>query len=334
MGEDIKLHFEFMLLHSALPVIGSLVSYRIAEHLQTGPKSAEELASLASINPSRLFQYLRLASHFEVFAYDLNSREWSNTPRSLILTSSLSRGLWEWHTDPMILDNYIHSNPILASDKEPHIIKNKPPLFETLSQTPELLLKFQKCMTEMTGFILNEIIENINIENSQKVLDVGGADGSLVLGILKRHEHAIGGILDRHEVEPIANKNINDNGLSEKALFHSGNFFESITEGYDCIVMKHIIHDWNDEKASVILKNCRKVLKEGNKLFIVDQIIDKNSESYPTNLAMDHLMLIALGAKERTAQEFEKLLSESGFSLVSVKRVGFEAVIEAVVINS
>ena len=332
MSESIKLHFEFMLLHSAFPVIGSLIANKIGEHLLEGPKSAEELASLASINPSRLSRYLRIASHFEVFAYDSESQKWSNTPKSLILTSPLSRSLWEWHTTPFVLEGYLHTTSLLESDKEPFIIKNTLPPFEILSQRPDLLFKLQTCMSEMTAFNLNEIIEKIDIGESKKVLDVGGADGSLLLGLLKKDTHVQGGILDRPELAPIANKNISENGFSERAQFHEGSFFESINEGYDCIVMKQVIHDWNDEKASLILRNCRKALKEGNKLFVVDQIIDKNSDYYASTLAMDNLMLIGLGAKERTAQEFENLFNESGFRLTNIKKAEFQSVIEAVAV--
>ena len=138
--------------------------------------------------------------------------------------------------------------------------------------------------------------------------------------------------MDRPEVALIANTNLSENGFSERVQFHEGDFFESITEGYDCIVMKQIIHDWNDEKASLILRNCRKVLNKGNKLFVIDQIIDKNSEYYATNLAMDNIMLIALGAKERTAPEFEKLFTESGFRLIDIKSAEHHSVIGAVAV--
>ena len=184
----------------------------------------------------------------------------------------------------------------------------------------------------MTNLVLDKFIEVIGVGASQNVLDVGGADGSLLLGILKKHGHLKGGVFDRPELEPIAIKKIIDNGFTEKVCFHVGDFFESVTEGYDFIVMKHILHDWNDEKASLILKNCRKVLKEGDKLFVIDRIIDKNSEFYAENLGTDFWMLVLLGAKERTVDEFENLFSKNGFKLSSVKKVSFEAVIEAVAV--
>lgn len=332
MSEDIKLHYQFMLFHSALPVIGSLVTYRIAEHLQSGPKSTEELASLASISTSRLFQCLRLASYFEVFTFDSDLQKWSNTPNSLLLTSSLSRSLWEWHTQPYVLQLYTHTTRIVASDKDPNIIKNEPTPYETFSQNPDLLSKFKKYKSELLAFSLNEIIENIDIGESQNVLDIGGGDGSLVLGIVKKHSYVKGAILDRHEVGTIANKNISENGLSEKVQFLEGNFLESINEGYDCIVIKQVIHASSDLKAALILENCRKALKEGNKVFLIDQVVDINSEYYATNLAEDNLKLVALGTKERSIEEFEKLLSQSGLRLISVKKVGYLAVIEAVAI--
>ena len=92
--------------------------------------------------------------------------------------------------------------------------------------------------------------------------------------------------------------------------------------------MKHIVHDWNDEKSLVILRNSRNALNAGNKVFIIEQIIDPHKDMYVSNLATDFLMRMTLGGQERSFEQFREIFSKSGFEIVAVKNALFEYLIE------
>jgi hypothetical protein len=140
------------------------------------------------------------------------------------------------------------------------------------------------------------------------------------------------GVFDRAEVGGMAEANIERNGLADRIKFYSGNFFEEIQSGFDVIVMKHIIHDWSDERCIVILKNCRKVLKVGDRLIVVDHLVDNSDENYSSVLALDHSMAMQVGGKERTLEEFRGLFDLTGFEIVEIRRALYERVIETRVI--
>jgi hypothetical protein len=78
--------------------------------------------------------------------------------------------------------------------------------------------------------------------------------------------------------------------------------------------MKHILHDWDDETASKILSACRKSILPGGKVLVVDQVVPAGNTPSPSKI-MDLEMLVAPGGKERTAQEWDKVFSQSGFKL-------------------
>jgi 2-polyprenyl-3-methyl-5-hydroxy-6-metoxy-1,4-benzoquinol methylase len=103
-------------------------------------------------------------------------------------------------------------------------------------------------------------------------------------------------------------------------------------EGYDCIVMKHIIHDWPDSESIKILKNCRKVLSPGNKLFIIDIVLDRNNHFYKDQISLDLMMMVHLSARERYQIEFERLLVEAGFKIEAINQVPYENVIQAIAV--
>ena len=114
-------------------------------------------------------------------------------------------------------------------------------------------------------------------------------------------------------------KNISSNGLSDRIEFIAGNFLEEVASGFDCIILKRIIHDWPELQCELILKNCRKSLKEGKKLFLSETILDPSIPEYGLQLISDHLMMMLHGGKERTLEEFKSLLSRTGFEYVNFK---------------
>ena len=154
----------------------------------------------------------------------------------------------------------------------------------------------------------------------------------MAIGLAKTNHNTQFGIYEIEKVKEFAEKNIEANGLTNRISAISGKFLDSVAEGFDCIALKHIVHDWKDESAGLILKNCRKALSPGNKLFVIDMIIDKNSTFYRDQVQNDLIMVHYLGSKERTLPEFEKLLLEAGFRIEKVSEVLFENVIQAIAI--
>jgi (RS)-norcoclaurine 6-O-methyltransferase/3'-hydroxy-N-methyl-(S)-coclaurine 4'-O-methyltransferase len=92
--------------------------------------------------------------------------------------------------------------------------------------------------------------------------------------------------------------------------------------------MKLVLYDWSDQLCEVIFNKCRKVLKEGDKLFFAGQIVDSSADDYFYALTLDHVMLIDIGGKERTVEEFKKLFHLAGFEVVDIRRALFMVVIE------
>jgi hypothetical protein len=92
----------------------------------------------------------------------------------------------------------------------------------------------------------------------------------------------------------------------------TGSFFDSIPSA-DCMVLKTVIHDWSDENAIKILTNCRKNLKPGGKILLVEQIIEEPHTLM--SLFYDLHMQVMLGGAERTEQEFKALFESAGLKL-------------------
>jgi hypothetical protein len=95
------------------------------------------------------------------------------------------------------------------------------------------------------------------------------------------------------------------------------NFFESVPEG-DAYIMKHIIHDWDDDRAEAILKTIGKAMDgKKNKVILLESVI-AGGATPDLGKFIDIEMLLFPGGRERTAEEFKSLFERSGFRLTKV----------------
>jgi hypothetical protein len=78
--------------------------------------------------------------------------------------------------------------------------------------------------------------------------------------------------------------------------------------------MKSVIHDWDDEQARAILKNCRKAVPSDGVLLLVEYCLGEDAKPSFAN-SVDVVMLVLTGGKERAEGEFRELLTSSGFRL-------------------
>jgi hypothetical protein len=95
-----------------------------------------------------------------------------------------------------------------------------------------------------------------------------------------------------------------------------GDFFKAVPPA-DAFVMKHIIHDWPDDKSTTILRNCRKAANPAAKLILVEMVIPPGNGPAPGKL-LDLEMLVIASGKERTEAEYAELFSGAGWRLTRV----------------
>jgi hypothetical protein len=111
-----------------------------------------------------------------------------------------------------------------------------------------------------------------------------------------------------------------------------GDFFQSVPAGGDAYILKHIIHDWNDEQCAAILNNCRKGIVSGGKVLVVEMIVPEGSEPSLSKLS-DLQMMAILPGQERTENEYRTLFNKTGFELTKiVPTISPDSVIEGVAI--
>jgi hypothetical protein len=153
------------------------------------------------------------------------------------------------------------------------------------------------------------------------VVDVGGGNGALLIGILHAYPHLHGVAFDQPQAAERAQKEIAASGLADRCEAVGGDFFQAVPHGADVYLLKHVIHDWDDGRAVTILKNCHRAMGEHGKLLIVEGVyparIDHSLASRGA-AANDVNMLVNTGGRQRSEPEFRALYDAAGFTLLRI----------------
>jgi len=203
--------------------------------------------------------------------------------------------------------------------------------FEVIAKNNQAEL-FNEGMVSLTRVVRADLLSVYDFSGIGTLMDVGGGVGELMVAILRKYPSMRGLVFDLPHCAEDANKNLGDSGFADRCQFIGGNFFESVTSGADAILMKSILHDWNDDRCLLILRLCREALKPGARLIVVDRILPDKIEPRADHLATvlsDINMLRGPGGRERTETEQRELLTSAGFRLTRIVPAGRVNVLEA-----
>jgi len=147
------------------------------------------------------------------------------------------------------------------------------------------------------------------------VVDVGGGLGTLLVEVLARFAHLRGILVDRAAVLAQAEQALAQSPHRARIELCAADFFEHVPAGGDVYVLKHVLHNWDDERALCLLGNCARAMPDTGKLLIVDGYLLPGGRRDATRL-LDLEMLVLCGAgRERRKPEFRALLHRAGLKL-------------------
>jgi hypothetical protein len=149
------------------------------------------------------------------------------------------------------------------------------------------------------------------------VVDVGGATGNMLASILSRYPKVRGVLFDLPHVVGDAPALLQKRGVDARVTIETGSFFERVPAGGDAYLLSHIIHDWNEDQCLTILGHCRKAIKPGGRLLIVETVLPPGDTPHQGKV-QDMVMLVFPGGQERTEVEYASLLAKARFRLTRV----------------
>ena len=301
----------------ALSLVADLA---IPDRLTAGPRSADDLAKETAVNADALYRLLRAAAGFGVLT-ELPERRFENNALSNLLRSDVQgsmRGMIRWLGEDSAWQAWggLDYSVKTSQPAFDHVLGVQ--VFEHFQQHPEAGQVFNDAMVGFTAMTGPAVAEAYDFSAFKQIVDVGGGHGALLAAIAGKHPGPRGVVFDRPEVVAGAPALVASQGLSGRIETAGGDFLSAVPAGADAYIMKHIIHDWDDERSTTILSNCRRVMSPGGKVLIVEQIVTDRPDAALVKLIDLEMLVMTTGGRERTEREFAQLLATAGLRMTRI----------------
>ncbi|HEU4769194.1 MAG TPA: methyltransferase [Pyrinomonadaceae bacterium] len=291
----------------------------IADLLESGPKSVDDLAATTNTHAPSLYRVMRAVASLGVFTEQEN-RTFALNPTAQPLLSNAPNSVrdmaifmgedWHWNV-------WGHTLYSVQTGKSAWSQAHGDDVFEYFKTKPDEFAIFNRAMTSLTALSTKAVIEGYDFAGVNKLVDIAGGHGRLLTEIVEANPTMQGVLFDMPQVIEGARQNVGKSSAADRVELVAGDFFASVPAGGDVYIMKHIIHDWDDERSVAILKNIKQAMNPGGRVLLVEFVVSEGNTQDFSKL-MDIEMLVSPGGKERTAAEYKELFEQAGLRLTRV----------------
>lgn len=288
----------------------------VADHLVDGPRPVGELAELTGSHAPFLRRVLRLLATRGIFREDDDGR-FHLTPCADVLRAdaegTIRAGVLAvtspvyWQSTGDLTEAVRHGE--LAFDR-----RFGQPFFAYLTAHPDVGAMFNEGMANFSAGEVERIVASYDFPASGVLVDLGGGFGGLLSGVLRARPGLHGVLFDRETV--LAGHVLGRLGADDRWETVAGDFFDAVPAA-DFYLVKNVLHDWTDDECVRILTNCRRAMKPGAKLLVVELVLPPGNEPHYGKV-LDLFIMLLLPGLERTRAEYERLLDQAGLRVTRV----------------
>ena len=307
----------------------------LADLLRDGPADSAALAGLTGTHAPSLYRLMRALASIGVLAEDEQHR-FSLTPLGSSLRSDIPDSLREWAMLALGGEHFRAWGELLYSVRTggvafDHVFGTDVWTYRAAHAEDAAL--FDQAMAQLVSSYDASLVAAYPFATIGRLVDVGGGDATLLVGILQAHPAMHGVLFDLPHVADRARDTISRAGLSHRCEVVAGDAFAAVPFGGDACLLSRVIHDWDDEDAIAILENCRRAIGNDGRVLLVERLIPPRvgvSPGAQSSSLSDLTMLVMNGGRERTEAEYRKLLADAGLELVRIVPIdGGPSVLEA-----
>jgi O-methyltransferase domain/Dimerisation domain len=297
-----------------------VVEIGIPDLLAAGPKDCDELATKSNTHAPTLYRILRFLAGAGLFN-EVGSKKFELTRLGSALRTDVPGSF-----DPMVrflLSEFewtpwgrlIHS---VRTGETAFDHVHGMGSFEYFMKNAEASAVFNAAMTSLSARSGTGIVERYVFSGLRNVIDVGGGHGFLLATILRANPTMRGVLVDLPDVVAGAGQVLENFAVRDRCEVVGGSFFDALPKGGDAYVLRQIVHDWDDDRALAILRNCRAAMTRTGKVLVVERQIVPDHREAMRVLHVDLEMLVNVGGMERTDAEYRSLFEKAGFRLTTI----------------
>jgi hypothetical protein len=296
------------------------VELNIPDLLAAGPRPIRDLAAQTAANEDALYRVLRVLATVGIFT-ESAPRTFANTPASETLRANVPgslRDLIHWWCDPMHFRTYAD---LLHSVRTGQPCFDKvfgEPIFDYFPKDPRESEMFNRAMISFSSIEVPAALEVYDFSGIGTLADIGGGHGHVLCAILQKYPAMRGILSDLGHVLEGSRECIRRHGVESRVTVTTADFFKSVPSGGDAYLLKHIIHDWDDPRAELILRNIHTAMGASKgKVILIEMVLTPGNHPHPGKF-LDIEMLTMVSGRERTEEDFRALFARAGFRLTRI----------------
>jgi C-methyltransferase len=281
--------------------IHAIATLGIADHMSEQPISVQELARLTSTVPEILARVLNFLTAYGLFNKSEDS--YALTPLSAPLRSDHPYSMKEVLSmvDESWWQAFAQLETAMKTGTTAFKLQHGTDFFDFLNHNPSPKARFQKGIEKLSTFDDKAITQNYNFGQFKSIIDIGAGLSNLSKVIAIQYPSTTTTLF---------------NLMAQIHLQKTKDYFSSLPTA-DAYLFKGILHDFDDKKVANILANCHQHLPKHASLIIAEQAIPQNEQPH-TNKTMDIIMMVLVGGRQRTINDWCKLVEVCGFKLKNI----------------
>lgn len=282
----------------------------IFDLISSGVNTIKEISATRSLNELVLTDLINALEQANILKFD--EQKIFLTSKGELLTENnpdtLKYACIHWGEEHMTAWQNLEYTLSTGKQSFTHIYKKT--FFDYLSDDKQKLENYHKAMNEYARDDYKNICEIHDFSIHKSLIDVGGGLGTLINIISKHNSNTKCYLFDKDDVLSLIRRN--------EVETISGDFFQSIPKVSDAVIMSRVIHDWNDEKALLILKNVYQALPNNGTLYLLENLTDEIDDKAALLSLNMHLITESF---ERSLFEYKILLEKGNFKFSNFKKV-------------
>jgi hypothetical protein len=305
--------------------ISVAIQLGLPELLRVAPQTAGALAQATRCHEPSLRRLLRALTSINVLAeaadgrFELTSRGAllrSDAPGSLAAWAEFC-GTRSWATWGRLIES------VRTGDSRRKQTSGADG-FHHLENDAQGALLFNRAMVDLTRPVAAAIARTIDWSGIRLIVDLGGGYGELLAAVLCRNHSMRGILFDLAHATNEARSHLAGAGIEGRCTIVTGSFFDVVPGAADAYLLKSILHDWDDDPAVEILRNCRRAMATHARLFVIERLAPEQlgDSAHDRGIAQSDLnMLIGTGGRERTEMQYRNLLGLAKLRITRIREV-------------
>ncbi len=292
----------------------------IADRLGDGARASGEIARECATDDDATYRLMRALSNIGVLE-EREGRIFALTPMGQFLRTDVQGSLRGYA-------RFVGYAPTWTAWGETlHSVRTGQPgfehvfgenLFDWYAKHLDESAVFDDAMTSLSMVEAEAVAAAFDFSGISTLADVGGGRGYLLATILRANPSLEAILFDLPHVIAGAPPLLREQGVEPRVRVEGGSFLETAPDGADAVIMKHILHDWNDDDSIRILRNCHRVLPKRGRVLVVEAVVSSPGQQGWAKLLDLEMLVLTPRGRERTESEFGDLFTRGGFRLTRI----------------